>query len=339
MARLAVLGAGVSGLTTALVLLKRGHSVVIVAEHFPGDESIEYTSPWAGAHWRSMAANSDVAAQTDIERDAVTFRLFYKWATLMPAECGIMIVQALDYYDTLTDEVQRPWWKDLVSNFRFLEASELPQGAKIGHAYTTVCINTAKYLRFLFSQVLAMGAKIQRRRLSHLYDAFAQDASTDGIINCCAVGKPSLSTHQPFAPLSPMSASKDFITYIIPRTDGTCVIGGTTQYHNDNPEIDASTAHSIMHRAYALCPELSGGKGPTAMDVVRHAVGLRPMRQGGVRIELEEHVIEGKWVTIVHNYGHGGFGYQASIGCAQDAVHLVEKGLLDRQQHHRRLKL
>ena len=43
--------AGVSGLTTALLLSKKGHSVTIVAKHSPGDYDIEYTSPWAGADY------------------------------------------------------------------------------------------------------------------------------------------------------------------------------------------------------------------------------------------------------------------------------------------------
>jgi len=39
--------AGVAGLTTALVLARKGYKVTVVAKHMPGDLSIEYTSPWA----------------------------------------------------------------------------------------------------------------------------------------------------------------------------------------------------------------------------------------------------------------------------------------------------
>ncbi len=42
--------AGVSGLTTAL-LLSKDHNVTIVAKHMPGDYDIEYASPWAGANY------------------------------------------------------------------------------------------------------------------------------------------------------------------------------------------------------------------------------------------------------------------------------------------------
>jgi D-amino-acid oxidase len=50
---------------------------------------------------------------------------------------------------------------------------------------------------------------------------------------------------------------------------------------------------------------------------------LRPLRTGGVRIE-KERIGEG-WV--VHNYGHGGWGYQSSYGCSAEAVELVEEVL------------
>jgi thioredoxin reductase len=44
-----VIGAGVTGLTTALVLKQKGYKhVTIVAKCIPSDMSIEYTSPYAG---------------------------------------------------------------------------------------------------------------------------------------------------------------------------------------------------------------------------------------------------------------------------------------------------
>jgi D-amino-acid oxidase len=50
-----ILGAGVTGLTTALKLnsgpTPAQYDITIIAAHFPGDESIDYTSPKAGADW------------------------------------------------------------------------------------------------------------------------------------------------------------------------------------------------------------------------------------------------------------------------------------------------
>lgn len=42
--------AGVSGLTCALLLAKKGNEVTVIAKHMPGDYDAEYTSPWAGAN-------------------------------------------------------------------------------------------------------------------------------------------------------------------------------------------------------------------------------------------------------------------------------------------------
>ena len=78
-----------------------------------------------------------------------------------------------------------------------------------------------------------------------------------------------------------------------------------------------------MQRAVELCPEMTNGKGIEHLDVIRHSVGLRPLRLSGVRLEKEK--IGGVWT--VHNYGHGGFGYQASYGCSQAALKLVEEVL------------
>ena len=71
-----------------------------------------------------------------------------------------------------------------------------------------------------------------------------------------------------------------------------------------------------MHRAV---PSADRWKGIEHLDIIRHGVGLRPEREGGPRIEKEK--IDGTWV--VHNYGHGGSGYESSYGCSQVAVKLV----------------
>ena len=39
------------GLTTAVLLSRKGYDVTIVAQHMPGDYDIMYASPWAGANY------------------------------------------------------------------------------------------------------------------------------------------------------------------------------------------------------------------------------------------------------------------------------------------------
>lgn len=59
-----VIGSGVIGLTTALLLQEKGYDVTIIAAEFPGDNHIEYTSPCAGARWKTLALNSDLRLQS-----------------------------------------------------------------------------------------------------------------------------------------------------------------------------------------------------------------------------------------------------------------------------------
>jgi D-amino-acid oxidase len=83
--------AGVIGLQTALSLLESGFSVTILAQHFPGDFSAEYTSPWAGGQWRSHAEEEDTEQR---EWDLTTLK---KWWQLIEEEkktgkkCGLLV--------------------------------------------------------------------------------------------------------------------------------------------------------------------------------------------------------------------------------------------------------
>lgn len=98
-------------------------------------------------------------------------------------------------------------------------------------------------------------------------------------------------------------------------------MGGCYQKGNWESQPDPNLAVRIMKRCIELCPRLTGGKEIDALSVIRHGVGLRPLREAGPRIEKEK--IQDVWV--VHQYGHGGAGYQASYGSAKAALRLIEE--------------
>jgi len=131
----------------------------------------------------------------------------------------------------------------------------------------------------------------------------------------------------------------DESAYFMNRASGGgTILGGCSQVGNWESQPDLNLATRIMQRAVKLHPELADGKGIEGLSIVRHAVGLRPFRKDGVRLEKEQ--IDRVWV--VHNYGHAGFdfpsvvvishtkykdryGYQTSYACAEDVVKLVEE--------------
>lgn len=100
---------------------------------------------------------------------------------------------------------------------------------------------------------------------------------------------------------------------------GGTILGGCTQPNSWSGEVDLDLARRIMERAKSVL----GWEGK--LDVVRQGVGLRPGREGGIRVQWE--MIGG--TRVVHNYGHAGAGYQCSYGCAEVAVSLVEEALRD----------
>ena len=71
-------------------------------------------------------------------------------------------------------------------------------------------------------------------------------------------------------------------TYIIPGLDSLCTLGGIKSFESSNKEICPYDATSIRERCVKMLPSLSKAK------VIRHAVGLRPHREGQVRVELEQ---------------------------------------------------
>lgn len=117
------------------------------------------------------------------------------------------------------------------------------------------------------------------------------------------------------------------VSYIMMRAaGGGTVLGGSYQKGNWESQFDPNLAVRIMKRCVELCPQLTGGKGIEHLDIIRHGVGLRPLRLGGARIEKEK--IGDIWV--VHNYGHGGYGYQSSYGCSQEVVKLIDDAFQER---------
>ncbi|KAI8384476.1 uncharacterized protein BYT42DRAFT_492656 [Radiomyces spectabilis] len=310
-----VLGAGVAGLTTALVLKQRGHGVTIVAQSMPGDESTDYASPRAGAHWRTMAPNDNRLLQ---DFDKCSYEKFLEFGRTMPTDTGVVIVPGIDYYDNAIPETEDPWFKEMVKNFAFIPTNKLPKGAKVGHSYTTGMVNCT-----------GLGA----RQLGGVQDAAMFPTRGQTLIV------------QPTTPIRKTIThiGNGFIHYVIPRSDGTVVLGGTSQPNNFDPNPQQETTQKILQETVLLCPELK------SCSVLKISVGFRPSRQGGVRIENQYYgkfkdpciaIIHASYtmiskidtakqtkILVTHAYGHGGFGFQSSWGASAYTADLLERGL------------
>nr|POE72099.1 d-amino-acid oxidase [Quercus suber] len=216
-----------------------------------------------------------------------------------------------------------------------------------GTVFGSVCVNTSLYLPWLLGQCVKNNVVVRRGIATQITDAASFHHSgnrADLVVNCTGLSSFHLKgvedkTLYPLrgqvvvvrsdpgymATMSGTDDGEDEACYIMNRAaGGGCVLGGCMQRDNWESQPDPSAAIRIMKRAIELVPELvPQGKGIEALSIVRHGVGLRPMRKGGIRVEAE--VIDG--TPVVHNYGHGGYGYQTSYAAGRAAAKLVENAL------------
>jgi D-amino-acid oxidase len=348
MPNIAVVGAGVSCLTTALLLSRNpAYKVTIVAKHMPGDYDIEYTSPWAGANYLPISNTVGNRWEKNtwpelarLAKDVPEAGIHFQNTVILNRKKDVESTTGQWFNELLS---KSPWFKDVVPDFRVLPEKDLPEGTDSATAFTSVCINTAIYLPYLLSECRKNGVVLKREILKHISDAAGMHHSgnkVDIIVNCTGLlasklggvmdkdvipvrGQIVLVRNDPgvMLTISGTDDGEDEVCYIMQRAaGGGTILGGTYQKGSWESQPDPNQAMRIMKRAVEICPQLTGGKGIEALSVIRHGVGLRPLRLSGVRIEKEK--INATWV--VHNYGHGGWGYQGSYGCSEGAVELVE---------------
>jgi len=224
-----------------------------------------------------------------------------------------------------------------------LTREELVSPYKSGFSHDTVTINIPKYLKYLEAKVLELKGQIYRHFVAHVHDPF-MDTSVDAVVNCTGYSAKFLGGVQDLlvypirghTVLVQLAAdvtldktikamNNGVARYVIPRGDGTVILGGTFEAFNNNPVPDPKLTQDILHDNLKLCPELKGCK------VLAEPVGFRPGRIGGIRNEVLQKTINGRSVYECHNYGHGGYGYQTSWASADD---LVKKLLLAKAKSH-----
>lgn len=191
-----------------------------------------------------------------------------------------------------------------------------------------MCINTSIYLPWLVSQCLARGVVFKRTVLKHILDATSAavypGGKVDVVVNCTGLNASTIggvadksvvparaqvvivrNDTKKMIATSGTDDGDDEACYIMTRAaGGGTILGGCYQKGSWDSQVDPNLAVRIMERAVTMCPDLTDGRGIEHLSIVRHGVGLRPVREGGTRVEKER--IKNTWV--VHNYGAGGAG-------------------------------
>jgi len=324
----AVLGAGIAGLTTALVFQRAGYSVSLIS----ASSSIEETCTFhSGAWWIDSFEN-----EANFKRRAsATFEMLADEARQGQTQ-AIFFRKGRVYYPTV--KTTKPWFAELLPSFRFLEESELPSelGARSGIEIETLFIHPERWAACLRLTLQEHGASFSVRHVVHIDELLAE---YDLVINCSGLGARSLGGVEDRAvfpvrgqtmlvQLPNASSAQEFASVresghpwsILPRGDGLYLLNGTYDSGNYSKQPSESVAREIWAKCVLLMPTWF-----QAATFVSHQVGLRPARTGGVRLELEQ-PRPGK--LLLHNYGHGGDGVVLSYGCAVEALQLLSRAKL-----------
>jgi D-amino-acid oxidase len=312
-AHVLVLGAGISGLTCAHELARRGLGVTVWAR----DEPLATTSAVAAALLYPFEAGPK-------ERVAAwALRAHARFVT--QARSGVPGVTLVPLHDLHSPALEAPTWLRGLPEFAPLAPGER-QGFAEGWRVRVPGVETPLYLPWLAREVRARGVELVARTVRSLDETRGFDA----VVNATGLGAAELVGDRECYPIRGQIArvprgavdralvfqrADGSFGYIVPRARD-CVLGGTAERGVDSLAVDASTSLAILARCRALEPRL-------VPEVESAAAGLRPGR-AAIRLERER-LPDGR--PLVHDYGHGGCGVTLSWACAEDVVALVTEAL------------
>ncbi len=324
--RVAIVGAGVSGLTCGVVFAERDFRTAIFAE----ETGRSTTSAAAGAIWFPYDAEpADKVIPWGLETYQVLLDLSHD------PNSRVSMIELRQF--SRTGKIQIPDWAIPLGAHALVMSSEYASPART-EASLTICpsvfksgftlnvplMDTTIYLDYLANRFQKAGGTINGNvRFKKLEDV---DREFDLVINCSGIGAKTLVADVDLEPhrgqvaivpkidnLSCAIVCDDApLMYAIPRTND-CVFGGTNEV-SGNCAVDPTSTSRMV----AECSRVLNIDKPRVLD---EPVGLRPFRKSGVRLDRGR-LRDGR--TVFHNYGHGGSGFTLSWGCANKVFQLAQ---------------
>jgi D-amino-acid oxidase len=327
MREVAIVGAGVSGLTCGVVFAEEGYRATIFAE----ETGQRTTSAAAGAIWYPYDAEP---ADKVIAWSLDTYALLTDLAE-NPAS-GVSTIELRCF--ARAGDIAIPRWahslgaRPLATNQMAIVVPGAAEDSRVGpnrsftsgFAIDVPLTDTTTYLDYLANRFTRAGGLINGGiRFEQLEQV---NSAYHVILNCSGIGARTLASDAELEPHRGQVAivpkldlpyaivcNDPPLMYAIPRTND-CVFGGTNDISDDREPLAAETAAIVTECARVL--------GIAPPEQVAARVGLRPFRGSGIRVERAR-LNDGR--TVIHNYGHGGAGFTTSWGCAQEVLQLSNK--------------
>lgn len=314
--QIVVVGAGVSGLTSAICLAEAGWPVRVWAAVLPQ----QTTSVVAGAVW-APPRPGERAVQTLLWTEH-SLHVFCELAD-DPAT-GVRMAPALTVGELSRADAMSSA-ATLIPDLRSADPDDIPEGFGTGYRATMPMIDMPRYLDYLTKRLATAGCEVEIHQVRSLAEA-AEAAPI--VVNCAGLGARALVGDDTVRPLfgqhvvvtNPglqqlfleINSGPEWICYFPHPQRVVC--GGISIPGRWDTTAEPEVSERIMQRCRRIEPRLAEA------EVIETITGLRPDRPS-VRVEAEP---LGR-TLCVHNYGHSSNGVTLSWGCARDVVRLVSR--------------
>jgi len=255
--RVAVIGCGVMGLTTARLLQDRGFDATIYAKELPPDT----TSNVAGGQWSPYTVFDEESAtpafRQQLERAARLSNRYFQ--NLVGDTYGVRWIENYILRDSPPAQQQPSPIRDLFFAAEVLPRDQHPFAASYVSRFTTMLIEPPVFLPAITRDFLLRGGRIHVREFHEQRDLFQLEEKV--VVNCAGLGARALFGDAELTPIKGQLAillpqpEVDYIVikgdyYMFPRRDGI-VLGGTHDRDEWRLDVDPAVTARILanHRA------------------------------------------------------------------------------------------
>jgi D-amino-acid oxidase len=311
-----ILGAGVSGLTTALKLLQSGYGVTVCSREPEG--TLPSTSLNAYAMWVPVRLDADHRVERWANESLSEFVNIAR-----DPDSGVILRPVF----VLKTRQEEPWYAASVPGFRHARRGEISGQYQDAHVLDAApVIEPSRYLLWLRSSVVALGGRFLKREVD---DLGACPGEQSIIVNCTGLGARRLARDPQLRPerVQVVTIRTNGFDRVVIDDEGpnkrACIVphrdyikvGAVFDGERETLEVDELATRDILQRCCRMVP----GFKADVSDVLSVNRALRPERHA-IRVEIER-MADGR--AIIHNYGHDGMGYIVSHGIAREITGYV----------------
>ncbi|XP_031685837.1 D-amino-acid oxidase isoform X2 [Oncorhynchus kisutch] len=358
--RVAVIGAGVSGLSTAQSIYEQYHSIVspLTIEVYADCFTPLTTSDGAAGFWQPYLYDKGNVQETKWCKETFDYLLSFL-SSPDSIKMGIFLQSG---YNLCSEPAPDPSFKDSVLGFRRLTKRELALFPAYCYGWfnTALMVEGKSYLPWLMDWLQKRGVTFYQRRIESF--KVLAESGADVIINCTGVRSGDL---QPDPDLTPGRGqilkvrvqrlkgefgnyNEDMADYVTLNLSVFQVDAPWLKHwiltHNftagtyNSPYIIPGSRSVVVGGCFQLGNWSEQNNSEDHKEIwegacqlepsLKHArivedwSGLRPVRS---KVRLERETMQSGPTTfeVIHNYGHGGFGLTIHRGCAQEAARLL----------------